>query len=75
LRFNHPPPLGARAAAAQLVEVHPDVPEFRYTLARTELAIGNRTAALDQLRIAERDLPFLRRDVQALERLLAETTT
>jgi DNA-binding winged helix-turn-helix (wHTH) protein len=75
LRFNHPPALSARAEAARLVAAHPNVPEFRYTLARTELAVGNRPAALDQLRIAERDLPFLRRDVQALERLLIEPTT
>lgn len=77
LRYAYPGEMAqaARAEAARLVDAHPDVPEFRYALARTELAAGDAAAALNQLRIAERDLPFLRRDVQALERRLAETTT
>lgn len=75
LRFGHPAPDAARDEAGRLVAAHPDVPEFRYALARTELAAGNLGAALDQMRVAARDLPFLRRDVQELERRIAETTT
>lgn len=77
LLFRHPLALAlaARTHAADLVAAHPDVPEFRYTLARAELACGDVAAALEQMRFAERGMPFLRRDVLALERRLAGTTT
>lgn len=75
LRFGHPASASALAEAANLVAAHPDVPEFRHALARNELAAGNLRAALNQMRIAARDLPFLRRDVEDLERRVASTTT
>lgn len=77
VRFGRPLALAisARTQAAELVAAHPEVPEFRYTLARTELACGDVAAALEQMRFAERGMPFLRRDVLALERRLAGATT
>lgn len=57
----------ARHDAARLVAARPDIGEFRYSLARTLIALRDRGAALDQLRIAQRTMPFLSRDIQALE--------
>lgn len=58
----------ARQDAARLVAARPDIGEFRYSLACTLLALGERRAALDQLLIAQQTMPFLSRDIQALER-------
>ncbi|NIJ65004.1 DNA-binding winged helix-turn-helix (wHTH) protein [Sphingomonas leidyi] len=58
----------ARQEAERLVAAHPDIGEFHYSLARALLALGRREAALDELRIAQRTMPFLSRDVAAIER-------
>lgn len=57
----------ARHDAARLVAARPDIGEFRYSLARTLIALGDRQTALDHLRIAQETMPFLSRDIQALE--------
>jgi DNA-binding winged helix-turn-helix (wHTH) protein len=77
LRFDYPSANAesARAQAAALVFRHPEIPELRYALARTELACGNDEVALEQLRYAARGLPFLQRDIKALERRLEGLTT
>jgi DNA-binding winged helix-turn-helix (wHTH) protein len=77
LRFDYPSANAesARSWAAALVSRHPEIPELRYALARTELACGNDEVALEQLRYAARDLPFLQRDIKALERRLEGLTT
>ncbi|WP_179188390.1 winged helix-turn-helix domain-containing protein [Sphingomonas sp. IBVSS2] len=54
--------------ADRLVAAHPDIGEFHYSLARALLAVGQRKAALEELRIAQRTMPFLSRDVAAMER-------
>lgn len=72
------PPALARAALEEsraLVADHPDVPEFRRALATAQIANGDLRSALETLEIAQRDLPFLRRDILALERRLAAGTT
>ena len=58
----------ALTEAQSLVDENPDVPEFRRTLATVQIATGALTEALENLEIAERNMPFLRRDVAALRR-------
>ena len=58
----------ALAEARMLVEAYPEVPEFRHALSTTQLATGDLPGALRNLEIAQRDMPFLRRDVLALQR-------
>jgi DNA-binding winged helix-turn-helix (wHTH) protein len=67
--FGHGPQLADRALAESrlLVEAHPDVPEFRRALATAQIATGDLPEALQNLEIAQRDMPFLRRDVLALK--------
>jgi len=71
--YGHANDLAAAAVAeAQALVAHyPFAADFRYTLARAEWAAGNRTAALDHLNAAARSMPFVRRDIQALEREIA----
>lgn len=57
----------ARAAVAQ----EPAIAELKYALARAEIAAGDFTAALDHLHEAARYMPFVERDIKALERRLA----
>jgi predicted Zn-dependent protease len=57
----------ARRDAARLVAAHPDIGEFRYSLARALLALGEHRMALDQLQVAQQTMPFLSRDIQALK--------
>ena len=64
----------ARRDTARLVTARPDIGEFRYSLARALLALGEHPMALEQLRIAQQTMPFLSRDVQALERRVPETS-
>lgn len=67
-------PAVARAAlveAQSLVEEHPDVPEFRRALATAQIATADLREALQNMQTAQRDMPFLRRDVLALERRIA----
>lgn len=70
LEHGHDPAL-ARAALAEarsLVADHPELPEFRRALATAQMANGDLRGALQNLRRAQRDMPFLRRDILALER-------
>lgn len=56
--------------ADRLVEAYPEVGDFRFSLARAKMAVGQRQEALNELRIAQQTMPFVARDVQALEREL-----
>lgn len=72
------PPALALAALEDmraLVARHPDIPEFRRALATAQIASGDFRGALENLQIAQRELPFLRRDILALERRMAAGTT
>lgn len=71
--YGHTNDLAAAAVAeAQaLVADYPFAADFRYTLARAEWAAGDRAAALDHLNAAARSMPFVQRDIQALEREIA----
>lgn len=71
--YGQPNDLAAAAVAeAQaLVADYPFAADFRYTLARAEWAADNRTAALEHLNAAARFMPFVQRDIQALEREIA----
>lgn len=73
IEYGHTNDLAAAAVAeAQtLVADYPFAADFRYTLARAEWSAGNRTVALDHLNVAARSMPFLQRDIQALEREIA----
>lgn len=66
----------AERDASALVEENPAVGDYRYSLARAKLALGDEAGALEQLRQAARTLPFLDRDVRALERqIVARSVT
>lgn len=73
LRHGHDRRLAATAIAEarSLVEAHPFAADFKYTLSRAQLAAGDEAGALRNLYSAARDLPFLERDIQALERQIA----
>ena len=58
----------ARAAVAQ----EPAIAELKYALARAELAAGDKHAALIHLQEASYYMPFLDRDIQALEKQIAD---
>jgi len=60
--------LQALGEAQSLVDAHPDVPEFRRTLATVQIARGALAEALENLEAAERNMPFLRPDIAALRR-------
>lgn len=62
--------LRALAEVQSLVDANPDIPEFRRSLAATQIAVGDLPAALDNLERAQRNLPFLRSEVMALRRRL-----
>jgi hypothetical protein len=70
LRHGHDPRLAvdAVAEARSLVEDYPFAADFKYTLARAQMAAGDEAGALRNLYAAARDLPFLERDILALER-------
>ena len=64
-------PASARRALAEarsLVDAHPDVPEFRRALATAQIATGDLQGGLRNLETAQRNMPFLRRDVLAVKR-------
>lgn len=70
-----PDPLLAASAVAEarsLVEDDPFAADFKYTLARAQMAAGDEAGALLNLSAAARDLPFLERDILALEREMEE---
>jgi hypothetical protein len=74
LRHGHDP-RAAEAAIAEaqaLVDDNPFAADFKYTLARAQMAAGDEDSALRNLYAAARDLPFLQRDILALEREVAE---
>lgn len=75
LRHGHDPRLAASAVteARSLLEAYPFAADFKYTLARAQLAAGDQAGALRNLRSAARDLPFLERDILVLEREIAAT--
>lgn len=58
----------ALTEAQSLVAAHPEMPEYRRALAAAQIATGDLDGALQNLRTAQRRLPFLRRDILALER-------
>lgn len=74
LRHGHDVSLAARAVAEarSLVEDYPFAADLKYTLARALLASGDEAGALGNLYAAARDLPFLERDILALEREMLE---
>ncbi len=74
LRHGHDRQLAVRAVAdaRALVEAYPFAADFRYALARAQLAAGNEAEALTNLNAAARDLPFLKRDILVLERQMAQ---
>lgn len=51
-----------------LIARQPGAGDLRYSLARTLLAQGKREEALDELRIAQRTMPFLNREIMAIEK-------
>lgn len=60
--------LQALGEAQSLIDAHPDVPEFRRTMATVQIARGTLPEALENLERAERNMPFLRPDIAALRR-------
>lgn len=58
--------------AQQLVDKYPDFADFRYSHARTKLALGDSQGALADLRQAVTSMPFLARDIRMLE-LVSDT--
>jgi DNA-binding winged helix-turn-helix (wHTH) protein len=69
LRHGHPRILATsgKRAMQRLSSKHPDFADFRYSLARTMLALGERHGALAELRRAEPAMPFLVRDIRAID--------
>ena len=57
----------ALAEARSLVDAYPEVPEFRRTLATAQIAAGDLQEGLGNLEIAQRNMPFLRRDILVLK--------
>lgn len=70
MRHGEPAALARQAELAirALIARRPGVGDLRYSLARTLLAQGKRGEALDELRIAQQTMPFLARDILAIER-------
>lgn len=58
----------AEADLRALIAGAPGAGDLRYSLARTLLAQGKRREALEELRIAQRTMPFLTREIVAIER-------
>jgi len=72
-RHGHPASLvnDDEQAVARLLEQYQTFPDFRYSMARVQLALGHKERALTELRRALPGMPFLVRDIHALERELA----
>lgn len=70
LRHAEPQSLARQAEQdiRALIVRQPGTGDLRYSLARTLLAQGKREEALDELRIALRTMPFLSREIMAIER-------
>lgn len=71
MRHGEPVALARQAEleVRALIARRPGVGDLRYSLARTLLAQGKRNEALDELRIAQQTMPFLARDIKAIEHL------
>lgn len=54
---------------------HPDFADFHYSMARIQLALGHTERALEEVRRAQVSMPFLARDIQALEREIGMRST
>jgi DNA-binding winged helix-turn-helix (wHTH) protein len=69
MRHGEPAALARQAELdiRALIATRPGVGDLRYSLARTLLAQGKRDEALDELRIAQQTMPFLARDILAIE--------
>lgn len=69
MRHGEPAALAQQAERdiRALIARHPGNGDLRYSLARTLLAQGRRDEALDQLRIAQQTMPFLTREIVAIE--------
>lgn len=69
LRHGEPVELARQAErdVRALIARQPGVGDLRYSLARTLLAQGKREEALGELRIAQQTMPFLSRDIMAIE--------
>lgn len=67
---GHDPRLArhALAEARSLVDAWPEVPEFRRALAMAQIATGDLQEGLRNLETAQRNMPFLRRDILELKR-------
>lgn len=70
LRHGEPQSLARKAEQdiRALIVRQPGAGDLRYSLARTLLAQGRDDEALDELRIAARTMPFLSREIMAIER-------
>jgi hypothetical protein len=66
--------IAALEEAHTLVDAHPDVPEFRRSLAMVQIARGFMSEALTNLEIAQNHMPFLKSDVAALKRRIAQSS-
>lgn len=69
LRHGEPEALARKAEldVRALIASRPGAGDLRYSLSRTLLAQGKRDEALDELRIAQRTMPFLSREIMAIE--------
>lgn len=69
LRHGAPKTLARQAEldVRALIARRPGVGDLRYSLSRTLLAQGKREEALGELRIAQQTMPFLARDIMAIE--------
>lgn len=74
LRHGHDQLLAASVVseARSLAESFPLAADLKYTLARAQMAAGDKAGAMLNLSAAARDLPFLERDILALKREIAE---
>lgn len=61
-------------AMASLLQQHGNIADFHFSMARVRLAQGNKAGALAELRRAAPAMPFLVRDIAALEREMAGGT-
>ena len=74
LRHREPEALARTAEldVRALIASRPGAGDLRYSLSRTLLAQGKRDEALDELRVAQRTMPFLSREILAIEGRLGE---
>lgn len=75
LGYSYPQALATTSEQGldRLLDKHPHFADFRYSMARVQLALGRRSKALAELRRAEPAMPFLARDIRALEGQMSAT--